>query len=834
MSRTRTLLFLLWGTWLGCWFSLPGRAQVPAFKPALPPMPARPSVPARPAALGPLVALLRREPAGRPTSAVVGPVRADGEAPSRIMPWVVYSDRDNNPTYRHPTLGPHFQKLRFREAFYVLGEHKGFLRLIRYNPALKVGTVYAARLLKSRKEAVCVGWVPKDQLLLTGRATRDSAGTLPTLYCPALTSSQVLRNARQFLHRDSLLLFAQPALVTPRHAYLKLYDLAYAYKFTADGRAALLGATSWLTADSVAAELLGWVPTAALQPMGQGLFLEADTAHAPSDSPVPVYDTPTLAQQPPPDNSAARARRPDPVEYPVFSAVPWAGFGPRFPVLRTCTSAPGAPVWQLGQLASLLESNNFVLNVDGNRITRPQVAGWRARARIYNLVYVLEDSPAMRPYWGDLVNAVQATVSQFSSAARPGEYRVGLVLYHQAVVTVKGVPRLHQYLATQPLTRDMARVIDLLSQRKPAATGGRGNQPLATGVQRALRLLQDHAGENNLVVMVGITGDGRPVLREPALRAGLRSSEARLLSFQVASPADTLANNFVLQSRQLVLQAALEGAQAKRARLVSTALVVEPPAYDLQLGTQNVYRLAFPKQSMVPGWVVFPSKRNHLPLSLLVATTDSLLNQQRLDVQQVQMALDQAFAAMLPLRSRLNPQVNQTLLARAELPVPTLRPDLFALRSYPFYRQVYTRFALSDRAFRQLRLVSADTYEAVGQWLTLLAAAELDPTRRLDRHLLASRFRQLTRYAGTAPTDSTTLAQALTQLLGLPARHPLLHQLRLRQLTAAGRLPPDTWAELLYLLRERRDFYARVPTFPNGRFTSNGYAYYWLSEDLFR
>ena len=166
--------------------------------------------------------------------------------------------------------------------------------------------------------------------------------------------------------------------------------------------------------------------------------------------------------------------------------------------------------------------------------------------------------------------------------------------------------------------------------------------------------------------------------------------------------------------------------------------------------------------------------------------------------------------------------------------MPSLRPDLFALRGYPFYRQVYTRLVPADGAFRQWRLVTADSYEALGHWLTLLAADGLDPTHRLDRYQLAGRFRQLARYAGTAPTDSTTLAQALAQLLGLPARHPLLHALRLRQLIVPGGLPTGTWAELLYLMRERRDFYARVPTFPNGRFTSNGYPYYWLSEDLFR
>jgi hypothetical protein len=346
-------------------------------------------------------------------------------------------------------------------------------------------------------------------------------------------------------------------------------------------------------------------------------------------------------------------------------------------------------------------------------------------------------------------------------------------------------------------------------------------------------MLRGHAAENNVVVLVGINGDGHPVAQLPTMRAALRATEARLLAFQAAAPADTLANNFVLQAQQLVLQSALEGGKAKRERLVNSALVISAPAFDLRLGAQNVYRLNFPTRSMVPGWVLFPTKKKRLPLSLLVAATDSLLQQQRFDVQQVQAALAQSSATMLPLRSHLSPQISRTLQARLESPVPTLAADVFALRAYPFYRQAYARFTPDSSAFRQLRLVTADTYEALGHWLSQLAADGLDPTHPPDARVLASRFRELARYGGPA-ASTHTLSQALSQLVGLPAKHPLLRRLRLADLTQPARLPASTWAELLYLLRERRNFYLSIPTFPNSRFSTNGRVYYWLSEDLFR
>ncbi|RZK27638.1 MAG: hypothetical protein EOO57_22410 [Hymenobacter sp.] len=95
-------------------------------------------------------------------------------------------------------------------------------------------------------------------------------------------------------------------------------------------------------------------------------------------------------------------------------------------------------------------------------------------------------------------------------------------------------------------------------------------------------------------------------------------------------------------------------------------------------------------------------------------------------------------------------------------------------------------------------------------------------------------FRHLIEQVTPALSDTAALAQPLSELLGLPVRHPLLAQLRFSDLAQPNVMLPGVWARLLYLMRERRDFYQRLPTFAGSRFTSNGRTYYWLSEDLFR
>ncbi|OUJ74804.1 type VI secretion system protein TssR domain-containing protein [Hymenobacter crusticola] len=758
----------------------------------------------------PLLAFLKAQPSQR--------------APKAKAPWVVYSDRDNNSTYRQASLATRFQKVQFRDAFYVLAERNGFLKLVRYDPALKVGTLYARRLLKSRKAAQYVGWAPQNHFLLASQAPADSLGTTPALYCPALASTKVLSDVTHYLSHDSLRLFAGPNLASPLATRLKLYDLAYVYKLSDSGTEALVGKADWFAADSAATALLGWAPVAALQRLGQGWFVEADSVAA-SRAARPLSASPATAS----------LNKPDSLDFAsAFPTVPWSGAG-RCPVLNYRAYPNQLALWHLGLLTPLLASDSYVLNANGQRITQQQMMNWQTRSRAYNLLYVVEDSRAMRPFWGELVATAQATISRLQAQNQDAPIRLGAVFYHRVPAATPGGARVN-HITTQPLTHDLGRAVDRFSRLKPddAAAPAGVSQPMRAGLEQALTILSDHPGENNVVLLVGINGDASSVVQAKAIRTGMQRSEARLLSFQVSAPADTLANSFVLQSQQLVFQSALEEAKAKQDRLVNPTQVVPRPVYDLQLGAQNVYRLAFPKQSMVPGWVLFPTKSKTLPISLLQSITDSLLVQMRFDTRQTQVALERTFAAMLPLRSRFSPPVSRAFMTRREAPMPTLTPAAFELRAYPFFDQVRTGSSGSSTGFRQLRLVTPDTYDVLGQWLTLLAADALKPTQAAARRQLLSRFRQLSKHTGSALPDTARLSSPISQLLGLPVRHPLLNQLRMADLNQPSRLPQETFLQLLALLRAQRDRYQRVPTTPNCRLTSNGNTYYWLREDLFR
>lgn len=76
---------------------------------------------------------------------------------SRTKPWVVISDRDNNPVYRNPSKnGDIVEEVSFRESFLVVDEKDTWL---------KIGRGTANSRLRS-SDLQIVGWVPKTDMLL--------------------------------------------------------------------------------------------------------------------------------------------------------------------------------------------------------------------------------------------------------------------------------------------------------------------------------------------------------------------------------------------------------------------------------------------------------------------------------------------------------------------------------------------------------------------------------------------------------------------------------------------------------------------------------------------
>jgi len=74
------------------------------------------------------------------------------------LPWIVFSDRNDNHTSTSPGGTLMMEKLSFMQPFYVSEEKDGYLKLLRFSDNMVRGLK-----LKDKKRVESVGWIAKDK-----------------------------------------------------------------------------------------------------------------------------------------------------------------------------------------------------------------------------------------------------------------------------------------------------------------------------------------------------------------------------------------------------------------------------------------------------------------------------------------------------------------------------------------------------------------------------------------------------------------------------------------------------------------------------------------------
>ena len=807
-----------WTLLLPLLITFTAHAQLPFFmRVARQPSSLTPARPGRAVKLGAIVSIPEKK-------VTVNPQPPDG------APWVVFSDRDNNTTFRNPNGVTRFRKARFLDAFYVLKEKNGYLKLIQYRPDLPIGNAFSRRIITDRKAVVYYGWAPKNRFLLLNQSYRTDDGRHAQLVSPVLAQPDLLNNPDLYLRGDSVRTFADPGLQSPAKTPVRLYELAFPFKQSESGQQVLIGRAAWFPADSIRQNILGWVPQEVLRSVGQRVFVEADTVAQPRRT-ERLFCTGWAALNQLADSTLNSEQ---------FSTVAWTSLGARFPVLGRCCARDSQIVLQTNALLPLLSKRDVpVYSVGGQHINNARLNQIHSRQQRLNIVFVVEGSAALFPRWGELLNSVQFSITQLmadtSSTSPFVRIQTGAVVYQAN--PLDGSKRRSQ-LNNLTLSTDPARLLAFLSRHAPdppvSGTTLMIPQPIRFGVENALKLLANHTDETNLIVLIGTTGDNQEVAGWGPVLENLGRIDCRIVAFQTYAFDNPVSNDFVLQARDLVLRAGQESSRIKKAKLVRPDHVTPVTEFDLRLGDRNVYQLAYPDRSMIPGWVLFPRKEKALLFKELSAATDSLLRQMRDENKTVTADLDHTFAQIEPLMNRVNPALI-ALAGKTGEPLRTTAAQVARLSHYPYLTTAYTSISTRQPSgWKYTTLLTADEYEAVGRWLDVLAGDNIDPTRYIDRAWFFRLLRQVVAQAGIPPGQAATLGGLLSELLDLPVKNNLLNGIQIRTLAEPDLLPNVRLNQALYLLRERRDYFRRIPTFPNSRFNSNGKTYYWISEDLFK
>ena len=743
-------------------------------------------------------------------------VISESKEKSDKEPWVVYSDRDNNTTYVQPGGVSKLKTMSFMESFYVINENNGFLQLVKYDPSLIGGKIFPRRI-GDVKKASYYGWAEKSKFVLFNRSFVDSVTLYPKKYLTILKSPQGILQCAELFHNDSVKVLTSPNQAAKVKGYLGLHQYVYVYKYSPDKRFCLLGRNAQFTSGSANADVLGWVSTLLVQDWGSRLYF------SPQDSAgvdVPFY-------------TMENARVKDKIDRPVGltwedtwvaeRSAPWCA---QLPVKGKIQQNQNTYIKTEMPVTLYDKSKRNAYGVDGNMITYTDFKDIVNDAKIYNVVFVIEGNNRMSNFFPYLSNVLQSTQNSFNEIYPGAHVSYGIVTYTNR--EVQNCKTNQKVVDELPLTTKYDEIVTYLrslsSRLSLCNTQDNGASAMYLGLLRAAKLLKRHEDENNIIVLIGSVGNENENASE--VIDEISSVNARLLCFQARNINFITANNFVLQSQNILIQSAKNLSETKRKKLVSPQDIREQSV--LRGGvTKNMFFLNYPTESMVQGGLIFPEKGKNMAVRFLQAGLDSLIRQTSVDNNHILSKLSSEILNVNFLNESFNPLIKQDF---EQANLNELSNDGTCFKSDNF---IYTKSVATPIENKTYKLVlNTDEYNALLQEMQILGGTNYNLEKRSSRRILHKQYVSKTKEAQANSRKKLAvahmrLADALSMIIGYPVQNPLLQLYTVDDLDDRQKLKKDDFVTIIKYIQQVAQ--NMIDDAEKNKFQSNGVDYYVLS-----
>ncbi|MBO9153813.1 type VI secretion system protein TssR domain-containing protein [Chitinophaga sp. GCM10012297] len=665
--------------------------------------------------------------------------------------WIVFSDRADNYTTTTPGGSLVFKKLGFMQPFFVSDEKDGYLRLVKYDPSVLKGT-----RLKDKRKAVSYGWLPRNKVLMWQKALTDERTGFPIKAVTIISSGDPIARPEFYFAHDSVIVFNSPGLQTKAEEKLKLHDLVYVYKFSEDGRKALVGHASQLTADSAAAAVSGWVSSDVVHLWGSRLYVGNErVSNYEEDSAAAKYFSSRLT----PARPGGGKFEYDPLlpqGNPVFRSIPVMQHKGLGVATHAFPSSIAGNVFD--------KSGNTVINIKGTRIDYNNYLRLRRFGNRVNVMFVVDGGSSMKNYLPGITNTIQNFADIFGKKAFSNyEYRFGAVVY-------RGNEGCYQSKATNTFepTGNYSRIVDFINQQAAITqqcSGAVTNQPYYDGLQQAVNVLKKYPMQTNIIIVAGSTGNLKGNATEDLLVRGLTETDARMLIFQVYNKFDPSFNNFVLESRQLLERAAQQQAENKKLRMVKGEGLAVTQQFNTSYTDSVSYYLNYPDGSLIPGAIVFPARGEVKTNREMMIALDRFLGEVYTDNKQIITSLDSVFMTSGRLREKI-PEPVMNSINQAGVTLPRDFGEQLPHNAFKYYFDVNAKEGIvtKNAPVQFAILLSQDEMIQLTDLLSRLSGDNLQQDSKAFRKML---YRTYVNYGASQWKGNST--RSLVKNMKLPA-----------------------------------------------------------------
>ncbi|OKS87549.1 type VI secretion system protein TssR domain-containing protein [Mucilaginibacter polytrichastri] len=740
----------------------------------------------------------------------------DGKSTS--LPWIVFSDRDENYTYTSPGGSLVMKKIKFMEPFYVSEARNGYLKLIKYQAGMVQG-----RKLTNKKAAQSYGWINKDKVLLWQSAYVNAQSGYPEKAIAIVSGKGPLINPRVYYDKkDSLYVYTSPEM-EHKKTKVALNQLLYIFKKSPDGKTVLIGSEGQLIADSAAYSIYGWVPSDAVHSWGERLYIgSAKSGYDAEDSAAVVINRSIQF------NGPTTAFVFDPLmdfDQPLLRSLPVTSY-------PTDSNATGN--LKVGVATDVYDkSQNSIINIKGGHLTYKDYLSIRRNIHKINVIFVVDGGSSMRSYFSGLTSTIQSFENIFSLYNKGNQINYGAVVYRSASnCTASGIEQ-------QPLNTDYRKVIGFLDKQASVTNNcvvAPNSQPVFEGLHTSLNMFNAHKNETNLVVLIGSTGNNPESDNVYDMATEVANVDARLLAIQVYSDYNPIYNNFVIQSRKLVSESAALLAERKKNRMVIGEGLSNTQQFNVSLSDSISFYLDYPKNSLIQGAVIFPPKGVVKTNQAMDAALARLMKETQNDIYTQTHSLDSVFR----LTGREHRYVTSVVNSQFTAPVPDSLGDNMPHNAFKYYLPAEVPAKLVSDNPKQLQylvILNEAEYKQMSDLLSLMIGENLQQDAGNYRSKLYKNYIDIVRKnLGLKDTPKSDIKNMLlgdyirktTGMVAPPSKKDLF-KYKVIDLKHDGDMPQQQFeAYINYLVKSRNTI--KQQALLQQHFTSNGKVYYYVTQ----
>ena len=780
--------------------------------------------------------------------------------------WIVFSDRENNPTYQNPGGKIVLKQMSFMEAFFVIREKGEFLQLVKYDPQL-VEENPRARIIRNRKQAQYYGWVRKSNLLLTKQSSLDMATGFKNKAISMVVDSLAITQLQLVFDTDSILTYKDDVMTIP-HCKIPVHEILYILKTSVDGKKYLVAKKTQLNPLEAETETLGWISTSIAKEMGQRLFVDGESL---KDILLDT-DDPTFLDQQCRDTLAIDAIESHETNLYINNNPSF-----RFAPVRSYQVDSLNTSFNTVFPAPLIDkSRAHVLNLNGNKIMYPEFLNLEKDLRKLNIIFVFEFRERVIQEYPSIMSVVQNLQSLLNIDDDPYQYKFGSVLsYRDNAQTTS------HHLKSYGLTSSYFDMLDFLTAEMDSMSLYHPitDRQAWLGLRKAVEMMEEYPDETHLMIVIGESGfDSEKA--DSLLVKRIAKANGRILGYQIFN--ETLSNydnNFVLQIENMIDNYARYDAPLRRERLVFTNQY--KPEVHYRESMRNVYALDQQK-AMTQGWVLFPAKSVEMQHDILALSIDTIFSEIRQDNDMVIECLYRAFDEFgdryyryAPSWSAYNEQDSLWLMNRELLhKMPTKLPAWY-MQSIPLSvdntdeADLDYHLLLSESELKEIIGFLEDItryepdYKYNGKRKNVkkcncpddyMTSEELQSnerkydkdgnpvylnTRKIRYHVYASYMNQLKssykiRTIKRHKLKYYSLANAELEIVGNPAKDLILHDYKIRDLKRKKYMKDVELDLLILYFKQKRATLENYIMHKNDKnsFVSNGESFYWIQRDL--